>query len=269
MAYSEWRQLKAHLTRCVLSPGCVVAHVGVYLVAGTILVLVNAIGSPGELWFWRPLLILGAMLVLHTGLIMAAGRMSRLRVVALMGRSLWSRFLANRPSWAVDRVWPAAPLQLLETWWRSFRPGPLIAKQAASFQRATLVAQQPPVTPGVNGLEPATVQLATEEDRQPVSWAAATPYDSWPAAPPAAAPPIAWTATPPTTWPASTPAWTASWPTRPAPPSLPPVRPTGSDTVLDGAHAANPEHPRWDQLEGAASAWLAQRAADATVESVR
>lgn len=251
MGNAEWEHLKAQVVRGVRSPGCVIAHIGLFLVASTILVLVNAITSSGELWFWRPLLILGGILALHIGLVIAIGRSSRVRVAAASVGSRWSRWLASRSRRAEP---DARSLQHhVTSWLHDLRSSPASSPAATS-----------PVLPQV--------------DAEAVAWPAATPYGSWPAARPD--PAASADSAPATTWPEGAPAWSASWP---APPALAPqVRASHTNgTAPNGAHRVEPAQPHpnahpnlnpnptWDQLEVAAASWLAQRAAEPGVETAR
>lgn len=251
MGYAELGHLKAQVVRGVRSPGGVIAHIGLYLVVSTILVLVNAITWAGELWFWRPLLMLGALLLLHIGLVVAAGPSSRPRMAAASIGSRWSGWLASRPGRAETDA-PAAGEQVT-AWLDRLRSNP-----------------------GPEPVMPAPV-VATME-AEPVRWAAASPYSSWPAARTDMTAAAANTAT--TNWSEEAPAWSASWP---APAALAPsvaiqVRadrtngsaPHGTRGVGLAQSLPNPNStPTWDQLEVAAASWLAQRAAEPVAETAR
>lgn len=203
MARSAWRQLSARLWQAIMSPEGVIAHVGVYLVAGTTLVLANAIGSPGELWFWRPMVIWGAILAGHALLPLIVRHLNRMRAAAALIVPLWTRIGIVSGGWSLPSLTSGKPL-------------------------------------------PGAMPQAARRDPEPPSWPAEQPA------------PLAAIAT--STWPELGPTWATSWPAPPdAPVVQPPVRPTGSDTVLNGSQMANPDHPRWDELEVAAATWLAQR----------
>lgn len=169
MGYAEWEHLKAQLVRGVRSPGCVIGHIGFFLVASTILVLVNAITSAGELWFWRPLLILAGVLALHIGLVVATGPSSRLRVAAARVGSLWSGWLASRPRRAETDA-----------------PSPVLAKvdaEAISGPAVTPYGSWPTAWP--NPAAGGAAVTATAWPESAPAWTA-----SWPA-PPALAPTVA------------------------------------------------------------------------------
>jgi hypothetical protein len=241
MASSTWRLLNAQIVRRVLSPGCVVAHIGVFLVSGTILVLANAIGSPGTLWFWRPLLILSAILAFHATVIVAAGRTSRLRAVAAWAGAAWTRLWLARPGWARGGTLRSAARLLLR------RCEQALASPASSPVRVDQPALAPP---------PSTAHASAWPQPTPTSSA----HGLWPAAVTAGQPV--------TTWREPAPAWAASWPTPPGSAASAPVRPTGFDRVLGGVPVTDPDNPRWDQLEVAATTWLAHRTAE-SAETVR
>jgi hypothetical protein len=226
----------------LLSPGGVVAHIGVVLVGSTILVLANAIGSPRTLWVWRPILILGALLALHAIAIRAAGRTSRLRVVVAWAGAVGKRLDASWSAWASGTLGPT--VQSLRRDWEQHRQRP----QAHGDQGG-----------------PSPAPFATAPAAWPSPPLPVAAYDTW--ATPPAAPAVA-PAQPAATWPEPPPAWAAGWPTPQAAP-VTPIRPTGYDTVLNGAQMANPDNPQWDQLEVAASMWLAHRNGDAPAEAAQ
>jgi hypothetical protein len=202
-----WRQLSARLWQVIASPAGVIAHLGVYLVASTALVLANAIGSPGALWFWRPVMIWGAILAGHALLPLVDRSLDRIRAATALIVPLWTRIGIVSAGWSLPMPSLAGGKHVLGMMREATKP-----EQATSW---------------------------------PAPGASSTP------APPAG------------TWPEAGPTWATSWPAPPSAPVFqPPVRPTGSDTVLNGAQMANPEHPRWDELEVAAASWLAQRTAE-------
>lgn len=235
MAGTSWRLFSTHVARRILSPGCVVAHMGAFLVIGTILVLANAIGSPGQLWFWRPLLVLGALLALHAGLT-AASRTSLLQVAGNRSDSARSGLSVRRLRQTVTGAF-AAPADT--------PPG---RQEAPRWQPVAGPTQQPPA--------------AVSFPAQPRAWsdpeASVTGHGWWPSAGPTDR--TITHSTPHT--PESVPVWAASWPSLPATNASVRIQPTGTDTVLNGAQSASPDAPRWDQLEVAATTWLAQRAGE-------
>ena len=237
MASSEWRLLRAQFVRRVLSPGGVVAHIGVFLVSGTILLLANAIGNPGTLWFWRPLLVLSAILALHATIIVTAGRTSRLRAAAAWAGSAWTEFRRARPGQARGGVIRSGVRSLLRRWEQA------LAAPALTPSRVDQPALVPaPSSTHGNG------------------WSQLTPADpahsSWPA--------LVTTGQSVTTRQEPPPDWAASWPTPPGLASNVPIRPTGTDRVIAGLPIADSDNPRWDQLEVAATTWLAHRSTEST-----
>ena len=232
MAGMSWRLFSTHVARHVLSPGCVVAHVGAFLVTGTVLVLANAIGSPGQLWFWQPLLILGALLALHAGLTVA-GRTSLLQIAANWSSSARSGLSVRRLRQTVTDAFaaPAGPPsgRQEESRWQPF---------AGPTQQPTPAVSFPPQSRAWSDSEASVTGHGW--------WSSATPTDrTMSHTTPRAPEPV--------------PVWAASWPSLPAANVTARIQPTGTDTVLNGAQSAHPDAPRWDQLEVAATTWLAQR----------
>ena len=239
MGNADWGHLLAQAARCVRSPGCMIAHVGLYLVAATVLVMANVIASPSELWFWQPLLVLGVVLALHIALIITAGHTARLRAAMAEIGQRWSD-------------------------WRARLPGRTDAETPPAGSRPTSWPREPQSEPRPlpTGGSPIPMTVAAE----PVSWPAASLYSSWPAARPGPPAPTA------AAWPEGAPAWSASWPAPPVAgprPAAGQVRSEGHDMVLDdgnGTGSGTP-HPTWDQLEVAAASWLSQRAAEPAGET--
>lgn len=235
MAGRSWRLFSTHVARRVLSPGCVVAHVGAFLVTGTILVLANAIGSPGQLWFWQPVLVLGALLAVHAG-VTAAGCTSLRQVAANRASSTWARLSSHRMRRIVTEAFAAPADQ---------RSG----RRKATPQPFAGARNQPTPAAATFPIEP---RVWSEPD------ASVAGHGWWPSVAPSDR---AMTHSAPSS-PEPVPTWAASWPVVPAASTASRIQPTGADTVLSGAQIANPDDPRWDQLEVAASTWLAQRAGE-------
>lgn len=53
----------------LLGRGVLAAHVGLFLIAACVLVLLNLVQTPDRLWFWQPLVRWGIVVVVHAGLV--------------------------------------------------------------------------------------------------------------------------------------------------------------------------------------------------------
>lgn len=127
MAHSAGRRLKAQVTALVWSPGGVTAHLGAYLVASCVLLLVNVIRTPDELWFWRPLSVWGLLLALHAVVALLARRSIRLPVGQISLTSLapiWRRLHI------VIEAWSAPQLSIIS------RPGLILRDNPSSHPSA-------------------------------------------------------------------------------------------------------------------------------------
>jgi hypothetical protein len=172
MAQSAWRQLKTRYTAYVWSAGCVTVHVGSYLVAGSGLLLVNAIRTPGDLWFWRPLAVWGLVLALHAVVALLAGRAIRLprpRISLAPLVPVWNRLRA------VVAAWSAPQLSIIS------RPGLIV--------RDDLPHRLPPPTQPAPPTETWPVRPASSSVAREQTWPEPPPTwsSSWPA--PRTAPP--------------------------------------------------------------------------------
>lgn len=61
-------EIGQEIGRWLAGPGFFAVHLGVFVCGATILTLVNIVRSPDDLWFWKPLVVWGALLVVHAGL---------------------------------------------------------------------------------------------------------------------------------------------------------------------------------------------------------
>ena len=59
----------ARVQAWLLGPGLLAVHVGAYLASATVLILVNLLRSPTDLWFWGPLRGWGLVLVFHAAFV--------------------------------------------------------------------------------------------------------------------------------------------------------------------------------------------------------
>lgn len=324
MAHLNMRQTWTRCGQSVGSPACLIAHLGFYLVIGTALILFNAITAPADLWFWRPLVLLGAVLSAHGVITLVRFRSEWFHPVGVTARAVWSHLAAAREALLAPAVAGivAMPGLLSLTSAKSAPsavspatpPGGASAAAPAHSGPAHQTENPPsgwptpagpsqptparptpvysvPVVPGPAPTAPAPPAFATWPSSPAIQAPASAPTDAWPAMTAPQAPALAsaqsWPAAPTThtstptetrpadsfwttkpakpAWPAL-PVWSDTWPTPPgeaAPPARPaPPRRLEHDTVLIGARRTHPEYPPWEQLEDAASTWLAHRASD-------
>jgi hypothetical protein len=297
MAHLETGRTRAGWLNNVCSPAWLIAHLGFYLVTGTALVVLNALTAPTDLWFWRPLVLLGALLTVHGVATLVRRKGVRFEPVGALARSARLHLAAVREILLRPAVAGVVAMPGLFSL-TSTRPTPnLIPPPIQSLEDHRAASAYPgrvqeAATPPSGWASPAGSVRAAPTPAAPILTdpVPATPvpsaYATWPAMPaplsPAPGPTQAW---PAAAAPGSAPApgrpTDSFWQTAPAKPAAsawsdtwpapvavaPPARPTPPrrlehDTVLIGDRRTDPKYPPWDQLEVAASTWLAHRASD-------
>ncbi len=303
----------------VCSSAWLTVHLGFYLITGTALILLNALTAPRDLWFGRPMVVLGALLSVHGVATLVRTKATWFKPAGALGRSAWSHLKTIRQVLLAPAVSgivampdlfsvrrPKSALTLGPTASRSGR-GPAITLTDQASGSMTAAPPSGWASPmGSSHAAPAEAGLAQSE---PVPAVPARPaYATWPTPPVAAVAPAAASSWPPLTvkataspapahpWPAApssqaspanlapawpagpvpvtdsfwlqparppSPGWSQTWPASdlaaPRANSAPP-RLIEQDAVLIGNRRTDPEYAPWDQLEAAASTWLAHRA---------
>lgn len=229
MAHLDTRRTWARVGQRVCSPAWLIANLGCFLVTGTALVLLNALTTPANLWFWRPLTLLSVLLGVHGALTLIRCKPGWFLPAVEVARSGWSHLSVVREALlapAVSGVVAMPGLLTLSNSRRTPDVRPTTAQRTGNKPPATSARSDAPeeIAAPAGWAHPTGSVSPAQAQRDPI-WpepepAAPVPpaYATWPGM--SAAP--ATTPSPDLTWP-TTLASAQTWPDAPAAPASPPA----------------------------------------------